>query len=330
MRNLLALGAQVSAFRQRAEAAQWLPLPPGVEQVRDLESALEDGVDAVVVANRTDRHLEVALRAARARRALLIEKPLAPTLAEVPALQQMTEGLVVEAGFMLRCHPNLRWIKRFLAAAELGEIRAARAAVGHDLRLWRPGTDHRQGYAARRATGGGVILDLIHELDLVGWLLGPATQVVAMSRRVPGLEIETEAIAQIGLRLRQGALCQIHLDYVRPVYGRTLEIIGTLGVLHWDYVLGQVRLQTPDCPAGRLVHEVPGDFERNTLFVDHMRHFLARLDGSPLEPVSPLADSVAALRLALAAHLSAEQGRRVTPEDVSEDYSPGTTGFIPS
>ncbi len=315
LRNLVTLGAHVQAFRYRPGGDA---LPDGVRQVDDLATALAGPCDAVVVANRTDLHLAVAQQAADAGKALFIEKPLAAALNGVDQLQRTVagRGLVVEAGFMLRCHPNLQWVRAHLAAGNLGAVHHVRAAVGQYLPDWRPGTDHRNCYSAQPEWGGGVVFDLIHELDLVAWLCGAVEDVTAMTRHVPALDIRTEAIAQIGLRLAGGVLAQVHLDYVRPGYGRALEIVGERGVLSWDYLAGTVHLSTGD-GRQRLVHSVPDGFARNTLFLDHMAHFLARLNDVALAPISSLEDAVSALRVALACHRSATDGRHVRPADLT-------------
>lgn len=311
--NLLQLGAQVQAFSYRPEAQT---LDPRVTRVPDLAAALASDIDAVVVANRTDQHMDVALQAARAGKHLFLEKPLAVSLDHSDELMRLVRehGLVVEAGFMLRFHPNLRWIRQHLQGGELGEVMHLRASVGQWLPDWRPGTDHRQGYGAFRATGGGVIFDLIHELDLVHWLVGPVVDVTAMTRTVACLEIETEAIAQIGLRMASGVLAQVHLDYVRPGYGRDMEVVGRRGVLIWDYVKGTVWLERVGAPPS-VVHQVPDGFERNTMFCQHMTHFLQRIAQPTLPAVSPLPDAIDVLRLALASHVSSDQRRNVRPQE---------------
>jgi predicted dehydrogenase len=320
--NLLALGVDVRAFSYRAAAGDSSSQPvqhdPRVPLVGDLSQALASDVHAVVVANRTDQHLAVALQAARLGKHVFIEKPLAASLAQAEELVAAVrdQGLVVEAGFMLRHHPNLRWMQSYLASGALGELMHLRASVGQWLPDWRPGTDHRQGYGAFRAQGGGVIFDLIHELDLVHWLVGPVVDVSAMTRVVPALEIETEGVAQISLRMASGVLAQVHLDYVRPGYGRDMELVGRHGVLSWDYTKGTVSLtRAGDVP--EVVHRVPDGFERNTLFRAHMAHFLQRLENPAVVPSSSLADAVSVLRIALAAHQSDQQRRCVRPGDVT-------------
>lgn len=319
--NLLHLGVDVSAFSYRGKSSVIEHMDSRVAFVEHWSEGISDGIDAVVVANSTEQHVEVILRAARMGKAIYIEKPLSVSLAGIDELAQLinTHNLVVEAGFMLRAHPNLVWMKKFINDGDLGELMYLRAKVGQWLPDWRPGTDHRLGYGAFRKKGGGVILDLIHELDLVNWLGGRVMDVAAMTRKVPMLEIETEAVAEISLRLNSGALAQVHLDYVRPIYGRTLEVVGHKGVLSWDYSRGEVTLGLPD-GATSVVHHTPADYDRNTMFLTCMEHFLRRVAAPGIPPLSSFHDGVDALRVALACHQSASARRNVRPDEVDRHF----------
>jgi predicted dehydrogenase len=249
---------------------------------------------------------------------LFIEKPLANSLTGVDELLRLVteHDLVVESGFMLRLHPNLRWIKEFVDGGGLGVIHYARALVGQYLPDWRPGTDYRTSYSAD-GNEGGVLFDLVHEFDLVGWLLGPLVEVVAMTRHSPSLEIASESIAQVGVRCIDGVLAQIQLDYLRTTFTRNLEIVGSEGTLVWDYTAGTVAVILP---GGHAVvrHRVGPAFERNDMFVHHMAHFIARLSNRALAPCSSLHNGVAAMRVALASHLSARERRFVAIENLVE------------
>jgi predicted dehydrogenase len=320
--NLLELGADVSAFSYRREARKAInPLPPSVELVDQLSDALGAHYDAVVVANRTDLHLPVALDAARRGKALFIEKPIAISWAGIDELIEIVSNahLVAEVGFMLRSNPNLRWIKEFVAGGGLGDPYYARAVVGQSLPQWRPGTDHRRGYAARRESGGGVIFDLIHELDLILWLVGEVEEVTSMTRSVPALEIETEAIAQIGLRLRSGVLAEVHLDYVRIDYERALELVGSDATLRWSFLDGTVMLAHRD-RGYEIVHRLPDGFQRNSMYLNQMKNFLMRLTNHGSGPTASIEEGAAALRVALACHRSVEERRVVRPEEIDSSY----------
>lgn len=323
--NLLTLGADVSAYSYRG-LSRTDPLPGAAHILKDLDEALARAFDGVVVANRTDMHIDVAHMFARTGTALFIEKPLSNSLSGVTELQGIVRDkkTIVEAGFMLRLHPNLLWIRDYLASANLGKIHYVRAAVGQYLPGWRPGTDHRTCYSAKRESGGGVIFDLVHDLDLVRWMVGEVDEVVAMTAHEESLEVETEALAQIGLRCVDGVLAQIHLDYLRPTYARTMEIVGSQGTLSWDYLAGRVELERPG-EGTAIVHQVSETFERNDMFKAHMDLFLQRIKDRKTTASSSLDDGVAVLRLALACHASAEQRRFVRPAEVEAAYHDTST-----
>jgi len=317
--NLLRLGVDVSAFSYRSAAGESIQVNPAVKLVADVKSALAS-VDFAVVANRTDQHIDVAIEVAKRGKHLFIEKPLSASLASVGELCDLvkSQGLIVEAGYTLRFHPNLVWLKSFLESGQLGDVYYARAMVGQWLPSWRPGSDYRKSYGAFRSRGGGVIFDLVHELDLVTWLCGPAEEVSAFTQVVPALEIETEGVAQIGMRLSGGVLAQVHLDYVRPTYGRSLEIVGYEGTIAWDYTRGEVSF-TKRSGETTVLHRVDSSFERNSMFLSHMEHMVARLRSSDVSARSSLFDSVEVLKIALAAHQSATSRRHVTLADLNEN-----------
>src|SRR6185295_11630253 len=96
-------------------------------------------------------------------------------------------------------------------------------------------------YSARRELGGGVLLDRIHELDYLCWLLGDATAVTALIGHLSHLEIDTEDTVEILLRFASGAFGSVHVDYVRRAYDCALEIVGDEGTIQWRYQDHEVR-----------------------------------------------------------------------------------------
>lgn len=323
IQNMLSLGALVSVFRHRGANAPD-SLPPAVKIIESLDDALNGSCDAVIVANRTDLHLVTAIAAASAGKHLFIEKPLSDSMRGVDELASRiaTANIICEMGYMLRFHPNLQWIKKFLATQELGGIHYARAIVGQFLPDWRPDTDYRTCYSAFRSQGGGVIFDLVHDIDVITWLLGGVSEVATMTSSSAALEIETEAIAQINLRLRSGQLAQLHLDYLRPTYARSLEVVCDDGVLTWDYTEGTVSIERRNGKT-EIAHRVPDGFSRNGMFLSHANHFLRRLKGEEETARASLADGIDSLRVALACHKSAESRMFVRPEEIDDQYERG-------
>jgi len=312
IRNLLSLGVEVLVYRYRTSLAEDLTKEFNVRVYQTLEEALDSKPEAVVVCNRTDQHLAVAIGAAERGLHLFIEKPLSHSLEGIDRLSFLVgeNQLVVEGGCMMRFHPNLVWIQNALREGFLGDVYFARVVVGQYLPDWRSDKDYRLSYSARIEQGGGVVFDLIHELDYLTWWFGDVEDVAAILRHISNLEITSEDVAQILLLFRCGVMAEVHMDYLRPQYYRSAEVVGSRGMLTWDGVAGTVTLK--QAQGEEVVHEVPKDFERNTMFVNHMRHFLARLSGLKDAAVS-FQESIHVQQIALAAHRSSENRTFIKP-----------------
>jgi predicted dehydrogenase len=212
---------------------------------------------------------------------------------------------------MLRFHPTLRRARTLISQSSLGRVYVVRAWVGQHLADWRPAVDYRDSYSARLSQGGGVLLDLIHELDYLLWMLGEVSEVSAFSGHLSELETDAEDVVAILLRFATGAIAELHLDCVSPVHRRGCEVVGSDAVLTWDYMANRIELRG----RGSSTKVEGGEFERNQMYRDHMSHFLARLV-SRAAPAVGLDDGVRALTVALAARASASLGRAMRPDEV--------------
>jgi predicted dehydrogenase len=312
--NLLMLGAKVSVYRYRQELSNELGALGPVTVMDSIDAALDDAPSAVVIANRTDQHLEVALAAAKRGIHMFVEKPLAPGLTGLDELRREVNerDLVVEVGCMLRFHPTLRRVRTLISQSSLGRVYVVRAWVGQHLADWRPAVDYRDSYSAHLSQGGGVLLDLIHELDYLLWMLGEVSEVSAFSGHLSELETDAEDVVAILLRFATGAIVELHLDCVSPVVRRGCEVVGSDAVLTWDYMANRIELRgrgsSPKVEEG-------GEFERNQMYRDHMSHFLARLV-SKGAPAVGFDEGVRALKVTLAARASASSGRVMRPDEL--------------
>jgi predicted dehydrogenase len=274
----------------------------------DLKGALAHHPVAVIVANPSALHVPVALEAARAGAHLLVEKPLACDLDGVSELEDavLAERLVVLVGFQFRFHPGLRQIKRWMDAGAIGAVISAQAHWGESLRDMHPWEDYRASYAARRTLGGGVLLTLCHPFDYLRWLLGAIEHVSAVESRHDSLGLGVDSSVEVNLRFACGASGHVHLDFFQRPREHRLMIIGTEGALLWnddDHVAR--RYGAPSRSEARDWETVaaPEGFERNEMFVDEMRHFLACVRGEE-QPLCTLEDGRAALEVTLAAKRS--------------------------
>lgn len=201
-------------------------------QVRSFPDAFTKPVDFAIVANPTKEHIAPARELARRGVPFLLEKPVGANLNGVAGLLRDAERskTPVLVGYQMRHHPGYAVVTEAISSGEIGRPLCCTGYVGQYLPEWRPGTDYRDSYSAKPSLGGGVLLDLSHELDLVRSLMGDAVSVSATWGRISDLEIETEDFADVILTHERGASA-VHLDYLSREYVWRTRVSGEKGTV---------------------------------------------------------------------------------------------------
>lgn len=312
LRNLRSLGQEEFVLLRTHTSTLPEDELAGLPTETDVHNALQRWhPDAVIVSNPTSRHLEIATPAAMAGCHLLIEKPVSDSNEGIAGLSRAIAGGggQVLVGFQFRFHPGLRRVKQLLEEGAIGRALSARVEWGEYLPDWHPWEDYRKGYSARKDLGGGVLLTLCHPFDYLRWLLGEAVDVQARIGALGDLEIDVEDSAEVILSHVSGAVASVHLDYLRRPPCHRLEITGTDGTLRCD--LADAGISWWDNGAGVWQTQPHLDqFDRNSMFVDEMKHFLDLALGHA-QSVCGLDDGINALQIVLAARRSSTKGCRV-------------------
>lgn len=322
-RNLIALGEKDLILLRTRKATLPDDELVGYPVETDLTEALQKHKpDAVIVANPTSKHLDIAIPAAEAGCHILLEKPVSHSLERLDVLQKTAEKSrsKILVGFQFRYHPTLNKARELIQSNVLGKILTVHAHWGEYLPQWHPWEDYRQSYAARSDLGGGAIVTLTHPLDYLHYLLGDIESLWSFNGHISPLEIDVEDVAEIGLKFRNSAIGGVHVNYFQRPPVHRLEIVGTDGTLRWDNADGILQFyKSPasfgsysDNPPAPIIESFspPEGFERNQLFVAQTRHFIEVVRGVS-EPICTLEDGIQALRMALAAYRSQETGKIV-------------------
>jgi predicted dehydrogenase len=318
-RNLRALGEQDILLYRTHRATLPDDELTGFPVETDLSAALAHKPQAVIVANPTALHLDVAIPVAERGCAILLEKPISGSLDRVDELEGVAfrSGSRILVGFQFRFHPTMQKAAELIRTGAIGKVLTAHAHWGEYLPGWHPWEDYRKTYAACADLGGGAVVTLTHPLDYLRWLVGEVESVSSFSGRISALETDVEDVAEIGLRFTSGAIGGVHVNYVQRPPVHRWEIVGSRGTLRWDNSDGVLQFYLAladfgtwsETPAEPLLERFspPEGFERNVMFLEEMRHFVAVARGEA-EPVCSLQDGKRALQLALAAYHSSEHG----------------------
>ncbi len=234
--------------------------------------------DAVVIATATPVRLPLVQLCRDLGLPFYIEKPLSQDAATVDQILSLAGPLAARSmvGFMMRYHPAFRT----LAQRDLSTVYDAAFGIGHDVRQWRRNWSFAASYAAQ-PQGGGVLLDLCHELDMACTLLPdmePGEVTCLGHAAFPGVDFATR-IALAGA----GRLGTVAMDYLSPVSFRRIMLRGTGIAADFDLIAGRYVLHD-----GRGVQDLSFPFERNEMFLAAMRDFLHLVAGRPVSDVEHL------------------------------------------
>lgn len=288
-------------FLRRSRQPDELSEQLGAVVVDRLGEALQLAPDLVVLATPSSLHIDCLPQLLASGLPLYIEKPLVTDRAQLERVHQAVAALdrplpPILLGCNLRFLPSLRRLRDMVHTGALGRIIRADLQAGQWLPDWRPSQDYRQSYSASAALGGGVLLDLIHEIDAARWLLGEFSQSHAFLSHASSLGIESEQAACIILRQQQGTVASISLDYIsrRPL--RCYRIVGEQGTLLWDLPARRLELHSP---AGvELLEADPAAFDVAATYPLAMQELLQAMR-SGRQTAQPLSEGLLSTELLL-------------------------------
>ena len=198
-------------------------------------------IDAVYIASPVAAHYEQAKKAALTGKHILIEKPLALTVAEGEELISLCQkqNVLFATGLMMRFHAYHVKAKELVAEGVLGTIVSARA----QLTCWYPDMpgNWRQSMAG---AGGGSLMDMgVHCIDLLQYIIGDKVVAVSALTGTKTFNYEVEDSATVLMQFKNGAYATVDSNYNIPDNAAEcrLEIYGTKGSILASGTISQVE-----------------------------------------------------------------------------------------
>lgn len=174
--------------------------------------------DYFVIASETNKHFEQLnfLEKNVKDKLIFCEKPLFESKQDLEIKNNR-----VFIGYVLRFHPLLEKLKEFVKNEK---ILLVNAKCGQYLPYWRPNTDYKNCYSAKKEEGGGVLLDLSHEIDYVQWLCGKINEIKSYQVRISDLEIDSDDLTMLIGKTYRNILVNISIDYISKITHRKLLV----------------------------------------------------------------------------------------------------------
>jgi predicted dehydrogenase len=234
-------GVRAVAVPVRPERLQELA-QAGVATARDLDEAVRSGARLGLIATDPARHVEDGCAAMDRGMDVLVEKPLAVDAHQAHQLVRHARKRqrTLRVGCVLRFSESLAMFREHLP--EVGPLHSVHIECRSFLPDWRPGRAYQQSYSAR-AHEGGVLRDLIHEVDYAGWIFGWPQALHARVKNLGRLVISAKEVAELTWETATGCVVSIALDYLSRPACRRLQACGAEGTIEWDGLAGRLTLQ---------------------------------------------------------------------------------------
>lgn len=197
----------------------------GVENIFNLDSINEE-LDFVIISNPSLLHAKTILDSLKLNCPIFIEKPVLSDLISAELIKNKINklNLITYVAFNLRFHPAILFLKNYLYNEKL-TINEVNVYCGSYLPDWRGNVNFRKIYSANKNMGGGVHLDLIHEIDYSTWLFGQPMETYGFTTSTSSLNIDSTDYAQYNLMYEKFVL-NIKLNYFRRDTKREIEIVA--------------------------------------------------------------------------------------------------------
>lgn len=281
----------------------------------------DDEIDAVYIASPVNYHKAQAIAAAKAKKHILIEKPICMTIEDGEEVLRICaeEGVKVATGFMMRYHAYHQEMKKIIESGKLGQVVSCRA----QLTCWYP--DIPGAWRQKKSeSGGGALMDMgVHCIDLIQYITGSKVKTVAGMSGTKAFKYEVDDQSSTLMELENGAYAYVDANFNIPDAAAKcrMEIYGTRGSMLAEGTISQIEAGSInvvltedkgyDAQQNRNdVTPVDIKVEFGNMYTKEIESFgRSVLDGQPIEV--PAEDAIQVQKVIYAAYESAETGKFV-------------------
>ena len=241
-------------------------------QALNIEDSIDWEPDAAIITSPANMHINQATALANSGVPCLIEKPLGignESCEKWNMIIHLSDSVPMLLGYVLRHHPCANLIKSRLDENILGKVVEADFYCGSWLPNWRQDIDYLKSVSANKKLGGGVLLELSHEIDIANWFFGPLKINSANLKPSGLLPIDVEDRAYLIAENDEGVLISIRINFCSQPSMRKVTIRGENGQIFWDIILGNLEISNDK----QIIYKKIFKIDRDLLFLIQIQHF---------------------------------------------------------
>ena len=237
-----------------------------VRYIFSYDDDLSELYDIIFVTNPTFMHYQTIRKYQWNTKSMFIEKPLFSDIKE--NIFEINKNCIFYIACPIRYKKVIQYIKNNI---NRDEILSVISMCSSYLPNWRPKSDYRKCYSAHAIMGGGVSLDLIHEIDYVSFILGKPTDIKNIRCHISDLEIDSDDVS-VYLINYKNAISQIYLDYYGKKDIRKLILFTKHDTIFADLLNNTITFLCSD-------EIIRFDESRDDFQIEELAHFFKILNG---------------------------------------------------
>ena len=211
----------------------------GRYKLRNYSDIITYNPDLTIFCNPSSKRLEILKIIKKTKSHILFEKPLVDDFKKINRIR-VPNKKIYKVGYNLRQLKILIKLKDLINSKKIGKIYSYHIEAGEFLPNWRK-LDYTKTVSAKKNLGGGVILELSHEIDYALWLFGMAENVHGIFAKLSNLKINVEDIAKIILLNNNKIIGSINLDFLTHKKKRFCHVVGAKGELVLDFIKKNIK-----------------------------------------------------------------------------------------
>jgi predicted dehydrogenase len=286
-------------------------IPKGANKVFfALSDVMQFNPQIAIVCGPASTHVEISLALVQAGVHVLVEKPISNTHEGLEELnhEAVKNNCVLMVGYNLRFLSSLNKFKNLIDDNFIGNLYSVRSEVGQYLPSWRD-KDYRKTVSAQKILGGGVLLELSHELDYLRWIFGDVEFVQAQLSKQSMLDIDVEDNVNILIAFKNTNLvASLSLDFIRHDKVRICHVIGEKGSLRWNGLNDQVDLFEANSDGWKNIYK--GETNLDQSYKEEWLHFIECVNKKE-RPIISFQDGVEVLNIVDSIKDASSSGKRV-------------------
>jgi len=203
------------------------------DEVIGLKNILELKPFFCIISSYTSEHINNALFLAKNNIPFFVEKPLSNNLKNLSKLNSVIKKkkLLNQVGYVFRHKKLFKYLKQILLKEN---IISANIICVSDLKKWRKGIHFTQTNSAQKKFGGGVLLELSHEIDYCRFLFDEITHIICNFKSKKNLKLNVEDEAKIYAKTKKNILLSIFLSFSSKIENRSCTIMTDKGFINFD------------------------------------------------------------------------------------------------